>query len=46
MRKVFITRRISPVAKEILKGKFEVNSSDKNEPYPDYKLANIVIDHD
>ena len=46
MRKVFITRRLSPMAKEMLKENFEVNSSDKNEPYPGEKLLNIVSEYD
>ena len=46
MRKVFITRRLPFVAKEILKEKFEVYGSDKNEPYPCDKMADIVADYD
>jgi len=46
MKKVFITRRLPPVAKEILKEKFEVYSSDKNEPYPRDMLMDIVANYD
>mgnify|MGYP001165453125 CR=1 FL=1 len=46
MRKVFITRRIPSVAKEILQENFEVYGSNKNEPYPGDKLADIVTDYD
>ena len=46
MRKVFITRRLPFVAKEILKEKFDVYGSDKNEPYPRDKLMNIVTEYD
>jgi glyoxylate reductase len=34
------------VAKEILQEKFEVYCSDKNEPYPNHKLADVVTDYD
>ena len=46
MKKVFITRRLPPVAKEILQEKFEVYSSDKNEPYPRDMLTDIVANYD
>jgi hypothetical protein len=46
MKKVFITRRLPPVAKEILQEKFEVCGSDKNEPYPHVMLTDIVADYD
>ena len=46
MRKVFITRRLPSVAKEILQEKFEVYCSDKNEPFPSDKLPDIVADYD
>ena len=46
MKRVFITRRIPSVAKEILQKKFEVYSNDKNEPYPIHKLADVVTDYD
>ena len=46
MKKVFITRRLPSLAKEILQEKFDVHSSDKNEPYPRNRLRNIVTDYD
>jgi glyoxylate reductase len=46
MKKVFITRRLPSVAEEILKEKFDVYSSDRNEPYPRDKLKDIVSDYD
>jgi len=46
MKKVFITRRLPPIAKEILQEKFEVYSSDKNEPYPRDILTDIVANYD
>ena len=46
MKKVFITRRLPSLAKEILQEKFDVYGSDKNEPYPRDRLRNIVIDYD
>ena len=45
MRKVFVTRRLPPIAKEILAEKFEVHSNEKNEPFPRDKLYNIVADY-
>ena len=46
MKKVFITRRIPSVAKKILQEKFQVSCSDKNEPYPNDQLIDIVTDYD
>ena len=46
MKKVCITRRLPSLAKEILQEKFDVHSSDKNEPYPRNRLRNIVTDYD
>jgi glyoxylate reductase len=46
MKKVFITRRLPVVAKEILQEKFDVYGSDKNESYPNNMLSSIVADYD
>ena len=46
MKKVFITRRLPSVAKEILQEKFVVYGSNKNEPYPCDMLTDIVTDYD
>ncbi len=46
MKKVFITRRLPFVAKEILQEKFDVYGSDKNESYPNNMLSSIVADYD
>ncbi len=44
--KVYITRRIPLVAKEILEKHFEVFGGDENKPYPKEKLANLVENYD
>jgi len=46
MIKVFITRRLPSIAKEILNEKFEVHESNKNDPYPRDKLPEIVAIYD
>lgn len=46
MKKVFITRRLPEVAKEILKKNFVVHCNDKNEPYPPVLLTKLADDYD
>jgi glyoxylate reductase len=44
--KVFITRRIPPIAREILSQKYEVSESIKNEPYPPDQLPYLIENYD
>jgi glyoxylate reductase len=46
MRNVFITRRVPSIAKTNLRRFFDVDESDRNEPYPADKLADIVAGYD
>ena len=46
MKKVFITRRLPSIAKEILQDKFKVDGCDKNEPCPNDMLVDIISDYD
>lgn len=46
MKKVFITRRLPSIAREILSKKFEVITNNNNEPYPSEMLSEIVADYD
>lgn len=46
MMKVFITRRLPSIAREVLLDKFEVHERKENEPYPSDKLPDIVVNYD
>ena len=45
MFKVFVTRRLPPIAKKILAEKFIVHSSERNEPLPRDVLYGVVADY-
>lgn len=45
MRRIFITRRLPSVAKEMLSKHFEVDENPKNEPIPKSRLPEIVADY-
>ncbi len=44
--KLFITRRLPSIAKDMLSRHFEVHQNDKNEPFPADKLNKLVSEYD
>lgn len=46
MKRIFITRRLPPIAKELLSKHFIVDSSEENTPLPLPKLGEIVATYD
>ncbi|MHA1747376.1 MAG: 2-hydroxyacid dehydrogenase [Promethearchaeota archaeon] len=46
MKKVFITRRLPSIAKDILLDKFEVSERSENSPCPNNKIIEIVKNYD
>ncbi len=44
--KIFITRRLPNIAKELLKEHFDVYENDKNEAFPAEKLSEIISEYD
>src|SRR3989338_134125 len=46
MKRIFITRRLPPIAKELLGKHFQVDSSEENAPLPLVKLKEITSNYD
>jgi len=46
MKRIFITRRLPPIAKDVLSEYFEVDENNKNEALPEENLLNAVSEYD
>lgn len=45
MKKIFITRQLPSIAKDILSKYFEIDENNKNEPFPENRLPEIVSEY-